>query len=143
MSLVTGHEKKLFELLPEGRGGDGHVISKHRCLVGSSEACDIVIKHPSVNPIHAVLEIQGNKYKLYDMHSQTGTYVNGNKIVASEFELKDTIAFGSYAFTLNNYNPDDLLPPILEVLDPMIDKKFPILPKTAPDRLDDDSRFRL
>jgi len=80
VSLNTGQSKKIFELLPEGRGEKSHVISKNRCLIGSSEACDIIIRHPSVNPIHAVLEIRGTSYKVYDMHSETGTYINGKSI---------------------------------------------------------------
>jgi len=75
--------------------------------------------------------------KVYDMHSETGTYINGKKVVSSVFELKDVLAFGSYTFTLNKYNPKTVLPPVLDVLDPGVDETFPVLPKTAPNRLDE------
>ena len=38
-------------------------ISKKRLLIGSTEACDILIKHPSVSTIHAVLEKRKDKLR--------------------------------------------------------------------------------
>jgi len=141
VSLETGNENKLYELIPEGKGQKGHVIKRERCLIGSSEACDIIIRHQSVNAIHAVLEKKDNFFKIYDMHSDSGTFINGTKVVAAELKLQDSIMFGTYVLKLNTYNPEDLLPPILDVLTPTVEETFPILPKSAPNRLDEDQKI--
>lgn len=128
--------KEMFELLPVGAasGQKGQVVKRKRVLIGSSSACDIYIDHPTVNPIHAVIEISENKFRIFDMDSTIGTYLNGSKIVSKEFSLEDSIKFGSIEFQFKNYSVDDL-PPSLDMLSPIEiakDKNTPKLPKTVP-----------
>ncbi|WP_127717735.1 AgmX/PglI C-terminal domain-containing protein [Halobacteriovorax sp. HLS] len=128
--------KDLFELLPVGAasGQKGQVVKRKRVLVGSSSACDIHIDHPTVSPIHAVIEVVDGKFKIFDMDSPIGTYLNGKKIVSQEFQIEDSIKFGSIEFQFKNYSSDDLPPP-LEMLAPIQKKKETIkkvLPKSAP-----------
>jgi pSer/pThr/pTyr-binding forkhead associated (FHA) protein/outer membrane biosynthesis protein TonB len=126
--------KELFELLPVGAasGQKGQLVKRRRVLIGSSSACDIHIDHPTINPIHAVIEISSDKFRIFDMDSNIGTYLNGAKIISEEFKLEDSIKFGSIEFQFKNYSADDLPPP-LEMLTPVEDlKEKPKLPKSVP-----------
>ena len=104
-----------FELLPQKKG-KGYIISKKRVLLGRAETCDVVIPHPSVSSIHAVLEIDGNEYKLYDMNSTNGTFVGDKKIVSSKIREGDVVRFSKYDFLFKKYSPEDV-PPVLDMLD--------------------------
>jgi pSer/pThr/pTyr-binding forkhead associated (FHA) protein len=121
---------QLFELLPVGAtaGQKGKIVKRKRVLVGSSSACDIHIDHPSVNPIHAVLEIAEDKYKVFDMDSSIGTYLNGKKIISETFKLEDSIKFGAIEFQFKTYSSDDLPPP-LEMLSPIKEEREKVVPK--------------
>lgn len=97
-------------------------IKKRRILIGRGNACDIVIPFPNISSIHAVLEFKdNNKFKVYDMNSTNGTYVNGKSVVAEELTLGDKLRFASHEFELKHFSKSDILPPPLEMLDP--DKK--------------------
>jgi hypothetical protein len=102
-----------------GRGSIKNVISKKRILVGSSETCDIVINHPDISNIHAVIEVSGGKKTVYDMNSITSTFVNGNKIVAETINLGDKVSFGQKSYYFNKYKTEEI-PPVLNVLSPSI-----------------------
>ena len=128
--------KELFELLPVGAatGQKGQVVKRKRVLIGSSSACDIHIDHPTINPIHAVIEISSDSFKIFDMDSNIGTYLNGAKVVSEEFKLEDSIKFGSIEFQFKNYSVDDLPPPLdmLSPIETVSDKSRPKLPKSVP-----------
>lgn len=118
-------EKQLFELISKANRKYGHVIKTKRVLVGSSEACDITLRGSGVSAIHAVIEIKdNNKFKIYDMNAAGGTFVNGEKIVAADFKIGDTLQLGRSEFEFKKYSNRDL-PPALDMLDPTIAPKVP------------------
>lgn len=79
-----------------------------RFLIGSSDNCDIVVDHPSVNGIHCVLELFPHQKKIYDLSGEFGMLVNGVKTIVSEVKLKDKILIGSVELTFDNfYTPPD------------------------------------
>ena len=85
---------------------DGHFshhcsMSKKRLLVGSSDACDIILDSATISPVHAVIEIGTTRMRLFDMNSEHGTFLNGNKIVVDDFSEGDTISFGGAQFTIS------------------------------------------
>lgn len=149
---VLSELNEAYELLPVGvsHGQEGKVIRKRRVLVGSTSACDVQINHPSINSIHAVIEITSGKFKVFDMDTSMGTYINGKKVVTDHFNLGDTIKFGSLEFAFKVFSKDDLPPP-LEMLSvglppvvasepiqsstpelPKTEEKAPTLPKKSP-----------
>ena len=105
-----------FELLPQTKGNKGHVIDKKRILLGRAEACDIIIPFPNVSAIHAVIEIDENGHKLFDMNSTNGTFVSGQKIVSTEIKEGDVLSFANHGYVFKRYMVEDL-PPILDMLD--------------------------
>src|SRR5690606_10632923 len=115
----------VFELAPKD-GSKARAIVKRRVLIGRSQTCDIVIDHPSVADIHAVLEVQNGMGRVYDMDSITGSLVNGQKVIAENIDSGDSIQFGDVEFTLRPYKKADVLPPPLAMLDNSLP---PVTPK--------------
>jgi pSer/pThr/pTyr-binding forkhead associated (FHA) protein/outer membrane biosynthesis protein TonB len=128
----------LFELLPQGvqQGKNARPIRKKRMLLGSADACDIVLRGPGISAIHAVIEVMDEKCKIFDMNSQGGTFVNGKKVIASELKTNDSIKFGSIEFELRNFSEDEVLPLPLDMLSndlpPVMEESKKTLPKSAP-----------
>ena len=111
---------EMYELISTKKGPAGEkgkILAKKRIMLGSSETCDVMIDHPDVNAIHAVIEISNGNFKIYDMNSQNGSFINGKKIVTGEFNLNDKLTFGGHEFIFKRYDKKDL-PPKLEMLDP-------------------------
>ncbi|TNE98045.1 MAG: FHA domain-containing protein [Deltaproteobacteria bacterium] len=131
MEKSIGREATLFELLPRTVEGRGKVLYKKRIMIGSADACDVVINQPDVSPIHAVIEIAPNGCKVFDMNSTLGTFVNGKKEIVSTFKLGDVLTFGRQEFEFRKYNPNEL-PPVLDMLDPALPPKIGKPPKKVP-----------
>lgn len=121
-----------FELIPTD-GSKGRAILKRRVLIGRSQTCDIVVDHPSVSDIHAVLEVSNNVMaRIYDMDSSSGSYVNGIKIIAENVKAGDKINIGLVEFNLKPYKKSDVLPPPLAMLDTSAPVPVTSLPKAPP-----------
>jgi len=127
LEKIVGHQ--LFELLPAGamQGKKGVLIKKRRVLIGRSQACDIILLNRDVTSIHAVLEITEAGAIVYDMHSTNGTYVNGETVVHQEVREGDTLKFASQEYIFKKYKKEDVLPPPLEMLSPIMDSLPPTI----------------
>lgn len=139
MNISKDVRQKFLQLVPTQSNPhiNGTVLKIGRYLVGRSESCEIYIPNSIVSAIHAVLEVTPNGMKVYDMNSKNSVYVNGNKVIASQLKLGDTIAFGNVEFSLKEYVDESELPPVLETLSPLKGKANPItdipdLPAASP-----------
>lgn len=107
-----------FELAPKD-GSKAKPIAKKRVLIGRSQTCDIVLDHPSISDIHAVLEFFDGTGRLYDMDSHTGSYVNGERIIVESVDIGSSIKIGNLEFSLRPFKKADMMPPPLEMLAPI------------------------
>ena len=117
-----------FELSPTD-GSKARALLKRRVLIGRSQTCDIVIDHPSVADIHAVLELNKGFGRLYDMDTATGSKVNGQKVIAESVDFGDIVTIGDVEFKLNPFKKSDVLPPPLGMLTDRVE-----LPKAPSDK---------
>jgi pSer/pThr/pTyr-binding forkhead associated (FHA) protein len=62
--------------------------------IGRAEQCDIRIDAPSVSKNHAQIINEGVRWKLIDLMSANGTYVNGVKGLTSYLKSGDSVRFG-------------------------------------------------
>ena len=74
---------------------------KIRLQIGRDLENDVVLDAPTVSRFHAQLERTGQRYRLRDLNSSNGTYVN-DLAVAGDVWLKqdDTIRIGPYRFVV-------------------------------------------
>ncbi len=73
-----------------------------RIVLGSALSCDLRLDHPSISPIHAVLEWEegtGN-LNIYDLASEGGVFLNGVKVVQAKVAEADVLRIGTFELSL-------------------------------------------
>ena len=72
---------------------------KNLLTIGRDESNDIRLDFPTVSRFHAQVERVGRRYRVRDLHSANGTFVNDERTRADTWlESKDTIRIGPYRF---------------------------------------------
>ena len=59
------------------------------CVLGAAPNSDIFIDSPYVSRMHAQITREGESYRIRDLESKNGTFVNGNRLKADELRLKN------------------------------------------------------
>ncbi len=78
--------------------------------LGRSDTCDVVVELPTVSRLHARIELDHDRYLLFDGGSANGTFLNGRRIDHSyELHTGDEICLGSPEVTLVFADPDETL----------------------------------
>jgi ABC-type multidrug transport system ATPase subunit len=79
------------------KAGDGARAGGRRITIGRHRSNVLVIEHPRVSRYHAVIEQFGARFRLRDLNSDNGTFVNGKR-VEKEAWIKegDEIKIGSH-----------------------------------------------
>ncbi len=100
----------------KGQSKDIRVNSKPlafgRYLIGSIDTCGIQISHPSVNPIHAVLEVTPNGTKIYSLNAESTVLVNGDKVPVAELKEGDTVKIGQAVLDFDKFDRSFKLPTV-------------------------------
>jgi transcriptional regulator with GAF, ATPase, and Fis domain len=68
-----------------------------RILVGTSPACTLRLTDPTVSRRHAALDPVGRRYRLTDLGSTNGTFVDGVAVVEAFLQGGEVVRFGSSA----------------------------------------------
>jgi hypothetical protein len=71
---------------------------KGRVIVGSKDDCDVCIKDPSISGRHAEFIAARHGFKLNDLGSTNGTYVNDKRISSTELVDGDSVKLGRTNF---------------------------------------------
>ena len=130
MEAVALKNQFFLEISPRDISvGRGKVLRKRRMLLGSADSCDLKFNGTSIDAIHAVIEINGDTGKIYDMDSMSGVFVNEKKVSVSEIRVGDIIRIGVDTFDIKVFDKSNVLPPPLQMLQGgLIEEK----PKIAP-----------
>lgn len=93
-------------------------LNKSRIVIGSVVSADVRLGGEAVAPIHAVIEMPGfqtgaepwtvSDVMIYDLASETGLFVNGQKVIAGALHSGDKVAIGSYLLTVSLSDFDSL-----------------------------------
>ena len=69
--------------------------------VGRDPSNDIVLSSPNVSRFHAQLERVGQRYRVTDLRSSNGTFVNGERVDGAVWlKLDDSIRIGQFRFVM-------------------------------------------
>jgi len=92
-------------------GADESVLLVHDVTtLGRSDTCAVVIDAPTVSRLHARLELQHDRYVLFDAGSANGTFVNGKRIQDGyQLSTGDEIWLGSSDQSLCFFDPEETL----------------------------------
>jgi hypothetical protein len=79
---ITGREAWL-KVEAGFRSGRELILSKPLITIGRAESCDVgLFGDPAIERRHALIQRQGGDYVIMDEGTQSGTYVNGERITA-------------------------------------------------------------
>lgn len=93
-------------------GGDQKriVLDREVTTLGRSDSCVVAIPTPTVSRLHAHIELQHDRYMIFDAGSANGTFVNGERITASRrLTTGDEIRLGTADVTLQFSDPEETL----------------------------------
>ena len=93
LEVVAGMEPRSFGL------------TKGRYLVGRAAESDIRLREGSVSSRHAQLERTAGGWRLTDLQSTNGTFVNGRRIESMEVHSGDRIRFGDVGVKYSHDTP--------------------------------------
>ena len=68
--------------------------------IGREQDNDLVLTHPEISRRHARLERNGQGWRIVDLHSTNGTWINGERIEAAAVSAGDEVAFGGLRFAV-------------------------------------------
>lgn len=72
-----------------------------RLLIGRDQANDIVLDSPAISRFHAEIERVGQRYRVKDLRSLNGTFINNVRVEQESWaKPQDTVRIGPYLFVL-------------------------------------------
>lgn len=98
VTLVYGQPMQALSLeMHPIRFGDKTLIT-----IGRDPSNDVVLDSPTVSRFHAQIERVGHRYRLIDLRSANGTFVNDRRIDGKEYWLNeaDTVRIGRHRFVM-------------------------------------------
>jgi hypothetical protein len=93
---ATRHVAWLIPL--DGPQGGQLLELRARAIVGSAPDCDVVVKDSSISGRHAEFSAQGGVYRVSDLGSTNGTFVNDKRVQSAELVDGDTLRLGRTPF---------------------------------------------
>jgi len=69
-----------------------------RTFVGTSPDCDIVLRDPSISGRHAEISITRRGFRINDLGSANGTYVNDKRVSSEDLIDNDSVRLGRTNF---------------------------------------------
>jgi len=87
-------------MLRNGSPPKGFRLSKASTVIGRREDCDLRIALGEISRKHCKLTQQDDTFRVEDLGSSNGTYVNGRRIREIEIEAGDTLQMGPVVFIL-------------------------------------------
>lgn len=88
-------------ILQNGRmKGTGRYLGFPSTLLGQAEHCDIRFNVEGISPLHCLIVVAPTGIVIRDLHSKSGTYVNGERISSCPLHEDDLITIGPFQFRL-------------------------------------------
>ncbi len=79
---------------------DPALLAGGRIVIGRSSACELVVADDTVSRRHAALELREGAWRLVDLGSSNGTWVNGRRAADVEVRPGDELQLGALRFRL-------------------------------------------
>ncbi|MCB0408481.1 MAG: FHA domain-containing protein, partial [Bdellovibrionales bacterium] len=80
-------------------------------VIGRNADVQVDLQEEGVSPLHALIEERDNGYYISDLGSQTGTLLNGQKVLDEAIQSGDEIKIGSYKIQFFVGIPKPVTPP--------------------------------
>jgi len=86
--------------------GQQFILRKSKIEVGRRPNSDIILTEASVSSMHAHLISEGDQWKVLNLLSSNGTFVNGDKVSEQSIVEGDMIAFAGSEFVFSMVEDD-------------------------------------
>ncbi len=93
-------------LIDQGAVIKSMAIKIGACIIGRSDQADMVISSKDVSRSHAEIEFDGNGFRIKDLNSTNGTFINGGKIDRAAVRPGDEISVGDYTLIIDDGSLD-------------------------------------
>ncbi len=75
-----------------------HLLTKRKTTVGSASNNDLVVLGGRVSRCHALIKRRLGSYRVIDLESTNGTFINGRRVQAAPIARGDELRFGAVRF---------------------------------------------
>jgi pSer/pThr/pTyr-binding forkhead associated (FHA) protein len=80
--------------------GEEHSLDREKLVLGRGSDADLAFHDDQMSAHHAAIEFTGEAFRICDLGSTNGTFVNGKPVQARELASGDRIELGSHLFQL-------------------------------------------
>jgi len=80
--------------------GEEHVLDRDKLVLGRGPGVDLAFDDSEMSSQHAVVEFYGEGFRINDLGSTNGTFVNGKPVQARELATGDRIELGRHLLQL-------------------------------------------
>jgi len=80
--------------------GEEHVLDRDKLVLGRGPGVDLVFDDSEMSSEHAALEFTGQGFRLCDLGSTNGSFVNGKPVQAKDLVSGDRIELGRHLLQL-------------------------------------------
>lgn len=99
---IQGRPIKAYpSLIPADTRKKTYYLTKNLTFIGRSDTCDLVSKAKSIDPRHSKIEKVAGRYKITDLETLGGTYVNGRRVEQKFLKDGDTVTFEAVKYTFS------------------------------------------
>lgn len=81
--------------------GQQFILDKEKTEIGRRPSCDIVLSDSSVSSMHAHVICDNGSWRVLNLLSSNGTFVNGEKVVDQQIVPGDMVAFAGSEFVFS------------------------------------------
>jgi hypothetical protein len=92
------HAKLALRLVPEDPSMPSAILAGHALTVGRTTGNDVMLAASDVSRFHARLEPDGGGWRVVDLGSTNGTWLNGRAVREAPFGPGDRLAFAGVRF---------------------------------------------
>jgi hypothetical protein len=69
--------------------------AKSSYVIGSSEDCDVILRNPTIDPLHCGVILERGSVLIWDLGAQSGVKLNGNPVTQDILKVGDVMTLGA------------------------------------------------
>ena len=89
-------------------------LRSDRIVVGSDILCDLRVAVPTVSKHHCEIVVDGDRLRLKDLGSESGTFHNGTQVEQADLAPNDRLTIGPVTFVVRVDQDSDATPCVSE-----------------------------
>src|SRR3546814_4365743 len=87
-------QARLTAFVPDSAAITRSLSPGERLRIGRGDDCELLLAHPSISRLHAELVVSGDRWRLTDLRSKNGSFVEGAQVASTLLESSCWLRFG-------------------------------------------------